>query len=204
VDASDTITGAQFRFTLTSADTYSFELVRLTDGHTFVTRSGTLVALAAGPIDSLEIAMFGNGSGNGRNGPMAQPTGEREFFFNNLRIESDAMVLLGDYNGNGVVDAADYVVWRSTFGQAVVVPGSGADGDKSGDIGPADYDIWRTHFGTAAPEMGGSISAVPEPHAASLAVVGLGIVLTRFLSRRGMKFLTRHPTETPATQSSRI
>ena len=176
VDASDTITGAQFRFTLTSTDTYSFELVRLADGHTFASRSGTLVVPAAGPIDSLEIAMFGNGSGNGRNGPMAQPTGEREFFFNNLLIESDAMVLLGDYNGNGVVNAADYVVWRSTFGQSVVVPGSGADGDKSGDISTADYDIWRTHFGTAAPAMGGSISAVPEPYAVSLTIVGLGLL----------------------------
>ena len=183
VDAGDTITGANFKFTLTSADTYSFELVRLTDGHVFVARSGTLVAPAAGPIDSLEIALFGNGSGNGSNGTMAQPTGEREFFFNNLRIESDAVAILGDYNGNGLVDAADYVVWRSTLGQSVV-PGSDADGDKSGDIGPADYDIWRTHFGTAAPAMGDSISAVPEPYAASLAIVGLGIFLTRFLSRR--------------------
>jgi hypothetical protein len=204
VDAGDTITGGQFKFTLTSADTYSFELVRLTDRHTFVSHSGTLVAPAAGPIDSLEIAMFGNGSGNGLNGPLAQPTGEREFFFNNLRIESDAMALLGDYNGNGVVDAADYVVWRRTFGQSVVVPGSGADGDKSGDIGPADYDIWRTHFGTAAPAMSGSISAVPEPYAASLAIVGLGIVLTRFRSRRGVEFLTRHPMETPATRPCQI
>ena len=184
VDAGDTITGAQFKFTLTGTDTYSFELLRLTDGHTFVSRSGTLDAPAAGPIDSLEIAMFGNGSGNGRTGPTAQPTGEREFFFNNLRIESDAMALLGDYNGNGVVDAADYAVWRRTFGQSVVVPGSGADGDMSGDIGTADYGIWRTHFGAPIPARAGSITAVPEPYAASLAIVILKICLTRFVSRR--------------------
>ena len=184
VDAGGTNTGAQFKFTLTSPDTYSFELVRLADGHTLFARSGTLAALTAGPIDSLEIAMFGNGSGNGRTGPTAQPTGEREFFFNNLRIESGAMTLPGDYNGNGVVDTADYVVWRSTFGQSVVA-GSGADGDNSGDIGPSDYDIWRVHFGMTAPAMGAAFTVVPEPTAAYLAMIGLGFVLLGFPSRRG-------------------
>src|SRR6185436_16897714 len=40
----------------------------------------------------------------------------------------------GDYNGNGVVDTADYVVWRDTVGQTVT-PNSGADGDGDGTIG---------------------------------------------------------------------
>lgn len=35
----------------------------------------------------------------------------------------------GDYNGNGVVDAADYVVWRNTNGSQ------------------AAYDVWRANFG---------------------------------------------------------
>jgi hypothetical protein len=101
--------------------------------------------------------------------------------------------------GNGTVDAADYVVWQSTLGQSDVDPGSGADGDKSGHIGTADYDIWRTQFGTAAPATGGSISAVPEPYAVSLAIVGFGIVLTRYRLRRRMEYLTHHPIESPAT-----
>jgi hypothetical protein len=56
--------------------------------------------------------------------------------------------LLGDYNFNGVVDAADYVVWRK--------PG----GSQSG------YDLWRANFGRTAGSgsAGGSPSlAVPEP-----------------------------------------
>src|SRR5262249_16806154 len=36
----------------------------------------------------------------------------------------------GDYNHNGVVDAADYTVWRDHLG-ANVAPYSGADGDGS-------------------------------------------------------------------------
>jgi T5SS/PEP-CTERM-associated repeat protein len=55
--------------------------------------------------------------------------------------------LPGDYNGNGTVDAADYVVWRKT------------DGTQPG------YDTWRTHFGETVGTAGDSPSqaAVPEP-----------------------------------------
>ena len=38
----------------------------------------------------------------------------------------------GDYNGNGVVDAADYVVWRKTLNSTASPTGSGADGNQSG------------------------------------------------------------------------
>jgi hypothetical protein len=53
----------------------------------------------------------------------------------------------GDYNQNGVVDTADYTVWRNTLGQTGVTPHSGADGDGDGDITRADYTVWKTHFG---------------------------------------------------------
>jgi parallel beta-helix repeat protein len=63
---------------------------------------------------------------------------------------ADPPELLGDYNGNGVVDAADYVVWRKMLG-AAVTPYSGADGDGNGHIGQGDYDVWRGHFGISLP-----------------------------------------------------
>ena len=54
--------------------------------------------------------------------------------------------LPGDYNQNGEVDAADYIVWRKTLGTDV--PSYvGADGDGDGHVGPEDYDVWRAHFG---------------------------------------------------------
>ena len=46
----------------------------------------------------------------------------------------------GDYNGNHVVDAADYVLWRNTLNQTVTA-GSGADGNADGTINAADYDF---------------------------------------------------------------
>lgn len=52
----------------------------------------------------------------------------------------------GDYNGNGVNDAADYTIWRDTLGDVVPV-GTGADGDASGVIDAGDYDAWANNFG---------------------------------------------------------
>lgn len=84
----------------------------------------------------------------------------------------------GDYNGNGVVDAADYTIWRNTFGQEVAA-GTGADGDQSGMIDDGDYTFWKARFGDNVPGAGaGAVGpAVPEPTTAatlSLGVLALG------------------------------
>jgi hypothetical protein len=56
----------------------------------------------------------------------------------------------GDFNGNGVVEAADYVVWRKKLGTIYM---------------PSDYDVWRSHFGQSAGSGSGASAnaAVPEP-----------------------------------------
>ncbi|MEX2308152.1 MAG: hypothetical protein WD738_11195 [Pirellulales bacterium] len=88
----------------------------------------------------------------------------------------------GDYNGNGVVDAADYVDWRKTLNQPAVPAGSGADGDADGTIDPGDYDFWAERFGNVVAGAGrGAVnSAVPEPSSALLLLCGL---LAFFLPR---------------------
>jgi hypothetical protein len=66
--------------------------------------------------------------------------------------------LQGDFNGNGVVDAADYVVWRNTGGT------------------PAAYNLWRANFGKT---MGsGSVMSQPVPEASTLALVGMLLSMT--------------------------
>ena len=61
--------------------------------------------------------------------------------------------LLGDYNGNGTVDAADYTVWRDHLGQTVT-PGANGDGTDSGVVEQADYDIWTANMGNTLLTLG--------------------------------------------------
>ena len=64
----------------------------------------------------------------------------------------------GDFNGDGNVDAADYVVWRDNLG--AVEDGSILSGNGNGGIvDQTDYDLWTTHFGSSS---GGVSTAVPE------------------------------------------
>lgn len=61
--------------------------------------------------------------------------------------------LAGDYNGNGGVDAADYIVWRKTLGSTTDLraDGSGATpGVPNGVVDQFDYTFWRATFGVSA------------------------------------------------------
>jgi hypothetical protein len=87
---------------------------------------------------------------------------------------------IGDYNGDGNVDAADYTVWRNNVGNAGTTllnrdPGNG------GLVGDDDYDSWKSNFGAGG---GGSVSGpgVPEPSSfvmGLLCLVGLSAVRRR-------------------------
>jgi Spherulation-specific family 4 len=70
-----------------------------------------------------------------------------------------------DYNGNGVVDAADYAIWRKSIGQTGV--SLAADGNIDNFIDDGDYDVWRAHFGetavTGSRETTTFHGAIPEP-----------------------------------------
>jgi hypothetical protein len=84
-----------------------------------------------------------------------------------LEIESIRVLLpepagvAGDFNDNGVVDAADYVVWRDNLNLAVTLPND----STPGSVSPADYDEWRANFGRMAGggAASGQAAAVPEP-----------------------------------------
>lgn len=77
----------------------------------------------------------------------------------------------GDYNQDGVVDAADYTVWRNTLGTTGLDRGTAADGNGDGQVTVEDYDVWRSHFGEMAPLSLGQATAVPEPASAALLLV---------------------------------
>ena len=69
--------------------------------------------------------------------------------------------LQGDFNRNGEVDAADYVLWRRTIGSSPPAY-MGADGTGDGTVASDDYDVWRGHFGNTAPPAGEATAAVSK------------------------------------------
>jgi hypothetical protein len=102
-------------------------------------------------------------SANGRYAQSRKPTGaftiSSPYTWNLTNLYTTGEVTLiavpslpGDFNHDGTVDAADYIIWRKTDGT------------------PAGYNAWRTHFGQ--PSGGGASAigssdprspAVPEP-----------------------------------------
>jgi hypothetical protein len=76
----------------------------------------------------------------------------------------------GDYNFDGSVDAADYVVWRKGIG---------------GDFSPDDYAVWKQHFGEA---VAGSLNtvtsdAIPEPSNVSLILGAVSSIIGAHLAQ---------------------
>ena len=93
----------------------------------------------------------------------------------------------GDYNGNGIVDAADYTVWRDHLGQTFPLPNR--DAGNSGAVNASDYSSWVSHFGQHAGAGAGLASgAVPEPSSLLMAAIGglavLGAYVWRSMFRR--------------------
>jgi hypothetical protein len=95
------------------------------------TGNGCCIITAAGSIES--FALIGT-----------------EFWVDNL-VADLTTDLAGDYNFNGVVDGADYVVWRKSDGTA------------------SAYATWRENFGVTA-ASGSGTSLVPEPCPLLLAI----------------------------------
>jgi GH35 family endo-1,4-beta-xylanase len=85
----------------------------------------------------------------------------------------------GDYNGNGVVDAADYTVWRDTLGSTTDLR---ADGNGNFMVDEDDYGVWKSLFGTtygsgsAGFDSTGALASVPEPTA--LALIAAGVLVS--------------------------
>jgi hypothetical protein len=78
--------------------------------------------------------------------------------------------LAGDFNGNGTVDAADYVVWRDAIGSTTTLA---ADGDDDGDVDQHDFTIWSSTFANTS-AASAQTTAVPEPVSA-VVLIALGI-----------------------------
>lgn len=78
--------------------------------------------------------------------------------------------LVGDYNDDGTVNAADYVAWRNNDGTSNELPND----PIGGEIGSDQYQVWVEHFGQFLGAGAGSVTtSIPEPSAINLLAIGI-------------------------------
>jgi hypothetical protein len=117
----------------------------------------------------------------------------------------------GDFNGDGVVDGADFLAWQRGFGAAAPTLAQG-DADQNGAVDSADLETWKSQYGNvAAPpttsfalsgasaEMLAAPDATEEPAAASAVPMSLG-----WLSQRASTDKARGVAPSLASAKSRL
>jgi len=88
-----------------------------------------------------------------------------------------------DYNDDGTVDGADFLLWQRQFGDSVTAF-DGADGNGNGVVDAPDLAIWKTGFGSAAPAGQITAAAVPEPGSLLLGGVSGLLLIGHFALKR--------------------
>jgi pimeloyl-ACP methyl ester carboxylesterase len=108
----------------------------------------------------------------------------------NFLTASSAPTLAGDFNADGVVDAADYVVWRDHLGTYYHLERNGDEtGSSAGIVDQADYAIWKQNFGDHG--AGAANVPVPEPDA-FLLLTGICVTLLPITARSRQLQFTHH------------
>lgn len=109
--------------------------------------------------------------------PNASTIWPQTMYVDYVRVWEKQTGLIGDYNGDGIVDAADYTVWRNSQGQnGIDLP---ADGSGNGTVGPEDFELWKANFQGDASGLGAATESVPEPAAIPLGISGMIAILQR-------------------------
>lgn len=189
--------GSTFDFSIEDADQDGFNDISGERAYQETNGAGTFQTFERNLFDS-QFVVNGTGLDNNFQTISADVSGEGstleltlEIFQNgsrevialdNLIITGDLIdigtILVGDYNGNNIVDAADYTVWQDTFGDLVEF-GTGADGNGDGIINAADYTIWQDNFGSQLDfETFAATFPIPEP-TTGLILAGLGLMAAR-------------------------
>jgi hypothetical protein len=181
--------------TETSGDTNDNEAIYIFDDASGLAK----VARKGDPLlGSTITALFFNGSAVN---PFPGPTGDERSGLNEagqvayrfrLADGRDGIAiwsvhgLRGDYNGDHVVDAADYTVWRDTVGSPTDrrADGTGPGGVPDGVVDELDYQLWVDNFGMTLDNLGAASLAgnVPEPSTFTmllLAAVGASLCRRR-------------------------
>jgi hypothetical protein len=92
-----------------------------------------------------------------------------------------------DFNGDGVVDLADFAIWQAHVGQMGGASVLDGDADGDGDVDGADFLKWQRNVGKPMPwtgaGSGSSLANVPEPASLMMLACGGSLALA-FVRRR--------------------
>jgi hypothetical protein len=172
-------------FTYLNSDpafTSSSSLIDNTWHHVAIVKSGTTatvyadgvaqgtVAVSSGSQDNALPLLIGYNPGEGLQGAWMGMLDELRIYNRALgasEISALAEYIAGDFNGDGMVDAGDYVVWRKNGGTQ------------------AEYNVWRANFGRTGQSSGSGtvddgVGAVPEPWAIWLTLAGALMMMGQF------------------------
>ena len=147
-----------------AASGYTVDLTT-TDGTFNYTRAITNAEM---PIDTFMIKFEANGNSAFFDAPYTLPPAG----------------ILGDFDANGTVEAADYVLWRKNDGTSNALQNDNGLGTP---IGQSHYDLWRANYGASLSSSGlAAESAVPEPGTAVLSIIAL-LFLTKSSRQRARR-----------------
>ncbi len=108
-------------------------------------------------------------------------TDDFDMLIDNFRLETfSAGADNADFDGDGLVTGLDFLILQQNIGLSGQTDNSNGDANGDGVVGSADIAIYESQYG-AAPPLGASVSAVPEPSTLLLFLLGLfGLRPVRF------------------------
>jgi hypothetical protein len=145
--------------------------------------------------DTMQILSAAGGLGGTIFADVIQPAGmPANLVFDVIYNPTDVQLVVvsdlpGDYNQNGVVDAADYAVWRDHLGQMFTLSGEKPLAATPGVVDQEDYDFWKAKFGLSVGSGSSagaspSVASVLEPASMALLILGVNVVGGSVRSRR--------------------
>jgi T5SS/PEP-CTERM-associated repeat protein len=90
---------------------------------------------------------------------------------NQMTAQATKVSLLADFDENGRVERADYVLWRGGAGLAASATHGQGDADGDGDVDGGDFLIWQRQLGLTTASVIAA-ATVPEPPTVALLVAG--------------------------------
>lgn len=95
----------------------------------------------------------------------------------------------GDFDGNGLVNAADLAVWQTNAGQEAGAHFTDGDNDRDGDVDGDDYLGWQRGLALS----GSTTNSIPAPEPSALALAVVAACTATFFSKHAAGRARRKP-----------